>query len=82
MVKSLMTEIAKLLGVELMEIFKVKNPEGKIYETLYKITPQALYAKKPDENAMWLADDLTLRILLNGTETVVKLPENEREYVK
>ena len=31
---------------------------------------------------MWFVDYYTLRTLLNGTEKLVRLQENERKYVK
>ncbi len=81
MEKSLMPKVVELLGVELKEVFKVKNAEGKIYNIDYMIDTNALYERK-NGDTMWFVDYHTLRTLLNGTETVVRLPKNEREYVE
>lgn len=78
--QSLMPKIAELLGVKLREVFKVQSPEGKIYEMDYMIDTNALYER--EDGGLWYVDNFTLRTLLNGTETVIKLPENEREYAK
>ena len=63
------------------EIFKVANAEGKIYNIDYMIDTNALWERK-NGDTMWFVDYYTLRTLLNGTEKLVRLPENERKYVK
>lgn len=78
--QSLMPKIAELLGVEIGEVFKVQSPEGKIYEMDYMIDTGALYER--EDGGLWYVDYYTLRCLLNGTEKLIRLPENEREYVK
>lgn len=78
--QSLMPKIAELLGVEIREVFKVQSPEGKIYEMDYMIDTSALYER--EDGGLWYVDNFTLRTLLNGTEKVIKLPKNEREYAK
>ncbi len=79
--ESLMPKVAELLGVCLKEIFKVANAEGKIYNIDYMIDTNALWERK-NGDTMWFVDYYTLRTLLNGTEKLVRLPENERKYVK
>jgi len=79
--ESLMPKFAELLGVGLKEIFKVANAEGKIYNIDYMIDTNALWERK-NGDTMWFVDYHTLRTLLNGTEKLVRLPENERKYVK
>lgn len=81
MEESLMPKVAELLGVGLKEIFKVANAEGKIYNIDYMIDTNALWERK-NSDTMWFVDYYTLRTLLNGTEKLVRLPENERKYVK
>lgn len=78
--QSLMPKIAELLGVGIGEVFKVQSPEGKIYEMDYMIDTSALYERK--DGGLWYVDYYTLRCLLNGTEKLIRLPENEREYIK
>ena len=79
--ESLMPKVAELLGDGLKEIFKVANGEGKIYNIDYMIDTNALWERK-NGDTMWFVDYYTLRTLLNGTEKLVRLPENERKYVK
>lgn len=79
--QSLMPKIAEMLGVGIKEVFKVESPEGKIYDNDYMIDTNALWERKKG-NITWYVDYYTLRTLLNGTETLIRLPENEREYVE
>lgn len=79
--QSLMPKIAELLGVGIREVFKVQSPEGKIYKKDYMIDANALY-ERDEDGGIWFVDNFTLRCLLNGMETVIRLPENERKYAE
>lgn len=73
-------EIAKMLGVEIGEEFRLSNSEY-----IYKIVDNGLLRKnKPIET--WYYDNSMLRSLLSGEIEIIKLPkpildEKEKEYL-
>ena len=74
-----MKEVAKLLGVELEEEFRVYGWDG-----FCKITELGLerYVKKTS----WLMDSIMLTDLIKGTAKIIKIPkpiltEKEKEYL-
>ena len=75
-----MTEVAKLLGLELGEEFKIEG-----YEIKYKLTYQGLYYYNPSVRN-WFYSSKTLDKLLLGYEKIIKLSKpildkKEKEYL-
>ena len=74
-----MKEVAKLLGVELEEIFRLKK-----YESYFRFTRE-YFESSLDGNNWSIADSLTLFAVLNGRATIQKLPwkpeYNEEYYI-
>ena len=63
-----MAGVAKLLGVELEEVFRLKE-----YESYFKFTEKDFESSV--NGTTWLAaDSLTLRFILEGKVTIKKLP--------
>ena len=62
-----MTDIAKILGVELGEEFKI---DGR--ETKYKFTENGLYFYAPD--GWWQCSNVLLPKILKGELEIIKLP--------
>lgn len=63
-----MEGVAKLLGVELEEVFRLKE-----YESYFKFTEKDFESSV--NGTTWLAgDSLTLRFILEGKVTIKKLP--------
>lgn len=84
MSKNHMTEVAKILGVELGEAFNIVDDNGK-YDSYYRITEEN-GIEVSDDNADWdMAIAGALKWLLTGEARIIKLPwkpqENERYYI-
>ena len=63
-----MKEVAKLLGVELEEVFRLEK-----YESYFRFTRE-YFESSLDGNNWSIAHNLTLLAVLNGTATIKKLP--------
>lgn len=70
MAKNLLPEIAKMLGVELGEEFKIKGYEG----LTYKLTDNGLELTTVDGQKTKWFDNGALNSLLKGKMEIVKLP--------
>lgn len=75
-----MTEVAKLLGVELEEEFKIKGVPER-----YKFTEIGLKYLSTKEKGWFLTNNI-LNLLLTGELSIIKLPkpildEKEKEYL-
>lgn len=78
MSKNLIPEIAKLLGVELGEEFKIKGYDGLIY----KLTDAGLELTTVDGQKTKWFDHGALNSLLKGKMEIVKLPRKPKEGEK
>lgn len=67
MTKNYMQDVARMLGVELEEEFKLNGRETK-----YKITENGLYFYEPD--GWWQCSNVLLPRILRGNVEIVKLP--------
>ena len=79
MAENKMNEVAKLLGVELEEEFKVYGWDG-----FCKITELGL--ERCVKERSWLMDSIVLTALIKGTAKITKIPkpilnEKEKEYL-
>ena len=76
-----MTEVAKMLGVGLGEVFSIKYDEG-LYNYYFRFTENGL-ERSPDGINNWsIAHNLTLIAVLNGTATIKRKPKyNEKYYI-
>lgn len=76
MAKNLIPQIAKILGVELGEEFKIKDKHGEsVSDKTYKFSENALmYFHQEDDNIYRIVSRTTLCSLLNGNYEIVKLP--------
>ena len=81
MAKNLMPEIAKMLGVEIGERFKVRKEDSEIYYfTDVAFLKQVNDAESEDFVSDLEEEDLlVLYYLLSGKETVVRLPWEPKE---
>lgn len=70
MAKNLIPEIAKMLGVELGEEFKIKGREGVIY----KFIVDGLIVSDDDAEKVYTTANMPLIGLVKGDIEVVKLP--------
>lgn len=74
-----MEGVAKLLGVELEEVFRLEK-----YESYFRFTREH-FESSLDGNNWSIANSLTLLAILNGTATIKKLPwkpkYNEKYYI-
>ena len=70
MAKNLIPKIAKLLGVEIGEEFKVKGREGAIY----KFIVDGLLVSDDDAEKVYIATNVPLVGLVRGDIEIVKLP--------
>lgn len=70
MAKNLIPEIAKMLGVELNEEFKIKGREGVIY----KFIVDGLIVSDDDAEKVYTTANMPLIDLVRGDIEVVKLP--------
>lgn len=84
MAKNLIPQIAKMLGVELGEEFKIKDKHGEfVSDKTYKFSENALmYFHQEDDNIYRIVSRTTLCSLLNGNYEVVKLPWKPKEGEK
>ena len=69
-----MKEVAKLLGVELEEVFRLKN-----YESYFRFTRE-YFESSLDGNNWSIAHNLTLLAVLNGTATIKRKPKYDEKY--
>ena len=71
-----MKEVAKLLGVELEEVFRLEK-----YESYFRFTRE-YFESSLDGNNWSIANNLTLLAVLNGTATIKRKPKyNEKYYI-
>ena len=71
-----MAEVAKLLGVELEEVFRLEK-----YESYFRFTREH-FESSLDGNNWSIAHSLTLLAVLNGTATIKRKPEyNDKYYI-
>lgn len=71
-----MAEVAKLLGVELGEVFKVTDDDSGKYHNYYRFTEKK-GIEVSEDNVKWEADTagaLVLKWLLIGVARIIKLP--------
>ena len=73
MAKNLIPQIAKMLGVEIGEIFTLKGSDGEKMSGEYMIHNNGLLYRY-DEDHEWQIAAVDLMRCLNGEVTVVKLP--------
>ena len=77
MAKNLIPEIAKMLGVELGEEFKIKGYDG----LTYKFVDYGLQlSSQNDIGITAIPTNVALKNLLNGNDEIVKLPWNPKIY--
>ena len=70
-----MAEVAKLLGVELEEVFRLEK-----YESYFRFTENGL-ERSPDGVNNWsIAHNLTFIAVLNGTATIKRKPKYDEKY--
>ena len=69
-----MKEVAKLLGVELEEVFCLEN-----YESYFRFTRE-YFESSLDGNNWSIAHNLTLLAVLNGTATIKRKPKYDEKY--
>lgn len=75
MSKNLIPEIAKMLGVELGEEFKIKGREGVIY----KFIVDGLIVSDDDAEKVYTTANMPLIGLVRGDIEIVKLPWKPKE---
>ena len=75
MSKNLIPEIAKMLGVELGEEFKIKD-----YELTLTITDKGLMAADDSSETGWTPANALFVVLLNGDAEIVKIPWKPKMY--
>lgn len=76
MAKNLIPEIAKMLGVELNEEFKIKGREGVIY----KFIVDGLIVSDDDAEKVYTTANMPLIGLVKGDIEIVKLPWKPKMY--
>lgn len=69
-----MAEVAKLLGVELEEVFRLEK-----YESYFRFTRE-YFESSLDGNNWSIAHNLTLLAVLNGTATIKRKPKYDEKY--
>ena len=69
-----MAEVAKLLGVELEEVFRLEK-----YESYFRFTREH-FESSLDGNNWSIAHSLTLLAVLNGTATIKRKPKYDEKY--
>ena len=69
-----MKEVAKLLGVELEEVFRLEK-----YESYFRFTRE-YFESSLDGNNWSIAHNLTLIAVLNGTATIKRKPKYDEKY--
>ena len=70
MAKNLIPEIARMLGVEIGEEFKIKGREGAIY----KFIVDGLLVSDDDAEKVYIATNVPLVGLVRGDIEIVKIP--------
>lgn len=80
-----MEQVAQMLGVELGEEFKIKDPKnGEIYNVIFKFDNSGLVRREPKPKRVWIPDSGALHQLIIGGFEIVKKPwkpkENEEYY--
>lgn len=76
MAKNLIPQIAKMLGVELGEEFKIDKYDGLIF----KFVDNKLMTTRPDyKGATWVTPYATFNELVGGEVGVIKLPWKPKE---
>lgn len=79
MAKNLIPEIAKMLGVEMGEEFKIKGFD----ELIYKFADDGLrFTNDVNPNNFDTTANVALTALLNGKDEIVKLPWKPKMYEK
>lgn len=71
---SYMEGVAKLLGVELEEVFRLEK-----YESYFRFTRE-YFESSLDGNNWSIAHSLTLLAVLNGTATIKRKPKYDEKY--
>ena len=69
-----MIEVAKLLGVEIGEVFRLEK-----YESYFRFTREH-FESSLDGNNWSIAHSLTLLAVLNGTATIKRKPKYDEKY--
>lgn len=69
-----MEGVAKLLGVELEEVFRLEK-----YESYFRFTRE-YFESSLDGNNWSIAHNLTLLAVLNGTATIKRKPKYDEKY--
>ena len=69
-----MKEVAKLLGVELEEVFRLEK-----YESYFRFTRE-YFESSLDGNNWSIAHNSTLLAVLNGTATIKRKPKYDEKY--
>lgn len=70
-----MNQIAQMLGVELGEEFKIKDPKnGEILNIIFEFDNSGLVRRVPKQNQIWMLDSAVLHQLLIGGFEIVKKP--------
>ena len=69
-----MKEVAKLLGVDLEEVFRLEK-----YESYFRFTRE-YFESSLDGNNWSIANNLTLLAVLNGTATIKRKPKYDEKY--
>lgn len=75
MSKNLIPEIARMLGVELGEEFKIKD-----FELTLTITDKGLMAADDSSETGWTPANALFVVLLNGDAEIVKIPWKPKMY--
>ena len=70
-----MAEVAKLLGVELEEVFRLEK-----YESYFRFTENGLERSTDGVNNWSIAHNLTFIAVLNGTATIKRKPKYDEKY--
>lgn len=75
MTKNLIPEIAKMLGVELGEEFKIDIRSNDIFQ----ITESGIWMKKDVNKDKWVEKPFEFMMLCNGDAVIVKMPWKPKE---
>ena len=76
MSKNLIPEIAKMLGVELGEEFKIDTRGNDIFQ----ITESGVWLRKDVDNDEWVEKSFEFMELCNGGAEIIKLPWKPKMY--
>lgn len=70
-----MEQVAQMLGIELGEEFKIKDPKnGEIYNVIFKFDNLNLVRREPKPKRVWIPDSGALHQLIIGGFEIVKKP--------